>query len=330
MRERCVDCTIDIKGQVSIGANITFTTRKMLRATVNHFSRASRRGIVGGRQFAVRYASFDAANQPRIRIGGTAPNFKAVTTEGNIDFHEFVGDSWTVLFSHPADFTPVCTTELGAFSTLKDEFSKRNTKLIGLSADPVESHEKWVKDIEEAATQGQKFDFPIIADKDREVAYLYDMVDEEGFKNLSKGPVFTIRNVFIIDPKKKVRLFMVYPASTGRNTAEVLRVLDALQMTDRTGLVTPVDWTQGSDVIVPPSVSTEDAKAKYGDVKEVKSYLRFTKEPLKGSFAPEGSSTQSRIMLALLGLGGLTGFTLAQGHDEKQGLVKDLEQTVSR
>uniref|UniRef100_A0A060T3K8 ARAD1C38082p n=1 Tax=Blastobotrys adeninivorans TaxID=409370 RepID=A0A060T3K8_BLAAD len=233
------------------------------------------RTMVAGR----RLASFSAENQPRIRIGSTAPNFKALTTEGEIDFHQWIGDSWAVLFSHPADFTPVCTTELGAFAALKDEFAKRNTKLIGLSADPVESHNEWLKDVEEAANLGKKFSFPVIADKDREVSYLYDMVDEEGFKNLSKGPVFTIRNVFIIDPAKKVRLFIVYPASTGRNTAEVLRVLDALQMTDRTGLVTPVDWTKGQDVIVPPSIKTEDAKAKFGNVREVKSYLRFTPEP---------------------------------------------------
>lgn len=303
----------------------------MIRNAVNHMLRSSRGPARLARQNAARYASFDAANQPRIRIGGTAPNFKAVTTDGNIDFHEFIGGSWTILFSHPADFTPVCTTELGAFSALKDEFTKRNTKLIGLSSDPVESHEKWVKDIEEAATQGKKFDFPIIADKDREVAYLYDMVDEEGFKNLSKGPIFTIRNVFIIDPKKRVRLFMVYPASTGRNTSEVLRVLDALQMTDRTGLVTPVDWNKGDDVIVPPSVSTEAAKEKYGDVKEVKSYLRYTKEPLESSFIPtSGSQSQNRIMLTLLALGGLTGFAFAQTQEEKQSVVKDLEQTISR
>lgn len=222
------------------------------------------------------YSSFKPENQPRIRIGSTAPNFKALTTNGEIDFHDFVGDKWTILFSHPADFTPVCTTELGAFSALKDEFAKRGAQLIGLSADPIESHEKWLKDIEETSKLGKSFDFPIIADVDREVAFLYDMVDEEGFKNLSKM-ASTIRNVFIIDPSKKVRLFLVYPASTGRNTAEVLRVLDALQLTDSKGLVTPVNWTEGSDVIVPPSVPLEQAKEKYGDVRVEKPYLRYVK-----------------------------------------------------
>ncbi|KAF5103241.1 hypothetical protein D0Z03_000254 [Geotrichum reessii] len=229
---------------------------------------------------ATRFQStFKAEDQPRIRIGSVAPNFKAVTTDGEIDFHEFIGDSWTILFSHPADFTPVCTTELGAFSVLKDEFAKRNTKLIGLSADSLESHEKWLKDIEDTQTAGKKFDFPIIADFDRKVSFLYDMVDEEGFKKLNQGIAFTIRNVYIIDPAKKVRLFLVYPASTGRNTAEVLRVLDALQLTDRSGLVTPVNWTDGEDVIIPPSISNADASAKYGEFKELKPYLRFTKQP---------------------------------------------------
>jgi peroxiredoxin (alkyl hydroperoxide reductase subunit C) len=180
------------------------------------------------------------------------------------------------LFSHPADFTPVCTTELGAFTALKDEFTKRNTKLIGLSADKIESHKDWIKDIEELTSKGKKFDFPIIADHDRNVAFLYDMVDEEGFKNLN-AQAMTIRNVFVIDPNKKVRLFMVYPASTGRNTAEVLRVLDALQLADKKGIATPVDWTAGQDVIVPPSVSTEDAKKKFGEVRELRPYLRYVK-----------------------------------------------------
>ncbi|CAN6648402.1 peroxiredoxin Prx1p, mitochondrial [Trichomonascus vanleenenianus] len=277
-------------------------------------------------------SSFAADKQPRVRIGSVAPNFKAVTTQGDIDFHDFIGDSWTILFSHPADFTPVCTTELGAFAALKDEFTKRNTKLIGLSSDPIESHHEWVKDIEEAATQGKKFDFPVIADADRKIAYLYDMVDEEGFKNLAKGPVFTIRNVFIIDPAKKVRLFMVYPASTGRNTAEVLRVLDALQLTDRTGLVTPVDWTKGQDVIVPPSVKTADAEAKYGkeNVREVKSYLRYTpepkEEPLKSSFAPTGSK------YVPLMIGGAVAFVLLSGGDSKKenSLVEDLKNVIGK
>ena len=249
-----------------------------------------------------------------------------MTTDGNIDFHDYIGDSWVVLFSHPADFTPVCTTELGAFSLLKDEFAKRNTKLIGLSSDPVDSHAKWVEDIEAAATNGKKFDFPIIADADRQIAYLYDMVDEEGFKKLAKGPVFTIRNVFIIDPNKKVRLFFVYPASTGRNTAEVLRVLDALQMTDRTGLVTPINWSPGQDVIVPPSVKTEDARAKYAEVKEVTPYLRYVKEPpVQSGF----SSTSSRTLNMLIALG-LIGTTLSVWDKENDKLVTGLQGVIEQ
>lgn len=240
---------------------------------INRVSRVSRVPAM------TRFASFKQEDQPRIRIGSTAPNFKAVTTDGNIDFHDFIGNSWVVLFSHPGDFTPVCTTELGAFARLKDEFTKRNTKLLGLSADPLQSHFEWVKDIEETQMGGLKFNFPIIADADRNVSFLYDMVDEEGFKNIDKDTTFTIRNVFIIDPKKKVRLFMVYPASAGRNTSEVLRVLDSLQMTDRTTLATPINWEYGEDVIVPPSVPTEEAKAKFGAVKEIKPYLRYVKEP---------------------------------------------------
>ncbi|ANZ76897.1 BA75_03603T0 [Komagataella pastoris] len=223
-----------------------------------------------------RSITFSAANQPRIRIGSIAPNFETETTQGKINFHDFIGDSWTILFSHPADFTPVCTTELGAFSALKPEFDSRNVKLIGLSAEPIAKHKEWIKDIEEVATGGKEFQFPIIGDESREVSYLYDMVDEEGFKNLSGGLVLTIRSVYIIDPSKKVRLIMTYPASTGRNSAEVLRVIDALQLADKRGIATPIDWTEGQDVIIPPTVSNEDAKKKFGDFKEVKPYLRYT------------------------------------------------------
>ncbi|AOW06842.1 thioredoxin-like protein [Yarrowia lipolytica] len=227
-----------------------------------------------------RFYSFKAEDQPRIRIGSTAPNFSAQTTGGDIDFHNFIGDKWTVLFSHPADFTPVCTTELGAFAALKDEFTKRNAQLIALSADDLQSHKDWVQDIEDTSTSGKAFDFPIIADPERKVAFLYDMVDQQGFENINKGIAFTIRSVFIIDPNKKVRLFITYPASTGRNSSEILRVLDSLQLNDATGLVTPIDWEAGKDVIIPPSVKNEDAKKKYGDFKELKPYLRFTKDPV--------------------------------------------------
>lgn len=225
-----------------------------------------------------RFISFDAASQPRVRIGSVAPNFKAPTTAGEIDFHEYLGNSWGVLFSHPADFTPVCTTELGAFSKLQSEFDKRNVKLIGLSAESVPSHKEWVKDIEEVILGGKKFTFPIIGDESKEVSYKYDMVDEDGFKKLQAGqPIFTIRSVFIIDPKKTVRLILTYPASVGRNTSEVLRVIDALQKTDAKGVATGVNWVEGDDVIIPPSVSNEAAKEKFGEFKEVKPYLRFTK-----------------------------------------------------
>lgn len=227
---------------------------------------------------SVRFVSFDAAAQPRIRIGSQAPNFVAPTTAGELDFHQYLGNSWGVLFSHPADFTPVCTTELGAFSQLQPEFDARNVKLIGLSAESVKSHNEWVADIEEVALGGKKFTFPIIGDETKEVAYKYDMVDEEGFKALqSGGPIFTIRSVFVIDPKKTVRLILTYPASCGRNTSEVLRVVDALQKADAKGVATGVNWVEGDDVIIPPSVSNEAAKEKFGTFNEVKPYLRFTK-----------------------------------------------------
>ncbi|OCL08642.1 thioredoxin-like protein [Glonium stellatum] len=215
------------------------------------------------------------ASQPHLRLGSEAPNFKAKTTHGDIDFHEFIGNSWAILFSHPADFTPVCTTELGAFAKLKDEFEKRDVKMIGLSANDLTSHDKWVEDINEVCQTNLQF--PIIADADRKIAYMYDMIDQRDLDNIAeKGIPFTIRSVFIIDPNKKIRLTMMYPASTGRNTAEVLRVIDSLQTGDKKGVVTPINWEAGEDVIVPPSVSTEDARKKFGEVKEVKPYLRFT------------------------------------------------------
>lgn len=204
-----------------------------------------------------------------------APNFKAQTTHGDIDFHDWIGDSWAILFSHPADFTPVCTTELGAFAKMKDEFEKRGVKMIGLSANDLNSHDKWIQDINEISRTNLQF--PIIADADRKVAFLYDMIDAQDTTNIdSKGIAFTIRSVFVIDPSKKVRLTMMYPASTGRNTAEVLRVIDSLQTGDKKGVTTPIDWQVGEDVIVPPTVKTEDARKKFGEVREVKPYLRFT------------------------------------------------------
>ncbi|KAI1907806.1 hypothetical protein LOZ53_003228 [Ophidiomyces ophidiicola] len=210
-----------------------------------------------------------------LRLGSEAPNFKAVTTKGDIDFHEFIGDNWVILFSHPDDFTPTCTTELGAFAKLEPEFSKRGVKLVGLSANGLKSHHDWIKDIDEVT--GSHLQFPIIADADRHISYLYDMIDYQDTTNVDeKGMAMTIRSVFIIDPKKKIRLIMSYPASTGRNTAEVLRVVDALQTTDKNGVNTAINWVPGDDVIIPPAVSTEDAIKKFGDVRVVKPYLRYT------------------------------------------------------
>ena len=220
---------------------------------------------------------FSSAEQPRIRIGSQAPDFTADTTQGKINFHEWIGNDWVILFSHPADFTPVCTTELGAFARLAPEFAKRNAKLIGLSTEGVDLHNKWIKDIEDVASDGNKFSYPIIADSDKEVAFKYDMLTEQEFQNINQGMVHTVRSVFVIDPKKTVRLTFTYPASTGRNSAEVLRVLDALQLSDKKGIATPIDWTEGQDVIIPPTVTDEAAKEKFGDFNKVKPYLRFTK-----------------------------------------------------
>ena len=213
--------------------------------------------------------------QPRLRLGSIAPNFSAKTTQGDIDFHSWLGGKWAILFSHPADFTPVCTTELGAFAKLKPEFDKRGVKMIGLSANDLSSHDRWIADINE--TSKTDLQFPIIADADRKIAFTYDMVDAQDVTNKDeKGIAFTIRSVFVIDPQKKIRLTMMYPASTGRNTSEVLRVIDSLQTGDGKGVTTPIDWIPGDDVIVPPSVSTQDARKKFGEVREVKPYLRFT------------------------------------------------------
>lgn len=251
--------------------------RQLLRFSTRALS-AARKGPSFRLMQACKYSSFKQEDQPRIRIGSTAPNFDADTTQGRINFHEFIGDNWVVLFSHPADFTPVCTTELGAFSQMQPEFEKRGVKLIGLSTEGVESHNEWIKDIEEITTGGQPFTFPIIADLSKEVAFKYDMVTEEDFAKFnSKAMIGTIRAVFVIDPAKKVRLTFVYPASTGRNTAEVLRVIDALQLADGKGIATPVDWTVGQDVIIPPSVTNEEAKSKFGEFKTLKPYLRTTK-----------------------------------------------------
>ena len=209
-----------------------------------------------------------------IRLGDTAPDFTAKTTEGEINFHEWIGDSWAVLFSHPKDYTPVCTTELGMAARLKPEFDKRNTKIIGLSVDPLDSHEGWAKDIEE--TQGAKLNFPMIADSDRKVSDLYDMIHPNA------SDTFTVRSVFVIDPNKKVKLTLTYPASTGRNFDELLRVIDSLQLTADYSVATPANWKDGDDCIIVPAVSDEDAKEKFpAGFRTVKPYLRLTPQPNK-------------------------------------------------
>lgn len=220
-----------------------------------------------------------STNESRsLRLGHTAPNFDAETTAGKINFHEFIGDNWVVLFSHPEDYTPVCTTELGAFAKLEPEFTRRGVKLIGLSANTVESHGGWIKDINEIS--GSDLKFPIIGDKQRKIALLYDMLDEQDATNVDeKGIAFTIRSVFIIDPKKTIRLILSYPASTGRNTAEILRVVDSLQTGDKHRVTTPINWVPGDDVIVHPSVKNEEAKTLFPEFKIIKPYLRTTPLP---------------------------------------------------
>jgi alkyl hydroperoxide reductase subunit AhpC len=208
-----------------------------------------------------------------LRLGDTAPDFEQDSTEGRIRFHQWLGDSWGVLFSHPADFTPVCTTELGLTAKLSEQFKKRNVKAIALSVDPVDSHQKWVRDINE--TQGCTVNFPIIADADRKVAELYDMIHPNANATL------TVRSLFVIDPNKKIRLVITYPASTGRNFDEVLRVIDSLQLTDHHSVATPGNWKQGEDVVIVPSLQDPELiKQKFPKgYKAVTPYLRLTPQP---------------------------------------------------
>jgi alkyl hydroperoxide reductase subunit AhpC len=194
-----------------------------------------------------------------------------MTTEGEIDFHDWAGDSWVVFFSHPADFTPVCTTEVGRVANLSEEFEQRNAKRIVLSVDPVDEHHKWVVDVEE--TQNTTMDYPIIADEDRQIAHLYDMMHPK------VDDTATVRSVFIIDPDKKIRVMLTYPAAVGRNFDEILRVLDALQLSDEYDIATPVDWRKGDRVVVKPSIPTEEARERFGDVEELRPYLRLTPDP---------------------------------------------------
>lgn len=207
-----------------------------------------------------------------IKLGDTAPDFKAETSLGDLRFYDYLGDSWGILFSHPADYTPVCTTELGYTSKLTAEFDKRGTKVLALSVDGVEDHQSWIRDINE--TQNTEVKFPIIADKDRKVSELYDFIHPNA------SATATVRSLLIIDPDKKVRLIITYPASTGRNFNEILRVLDALQLADSYKVATPANWENGNDVIVPPAISTEDAKGIFPKgVTEIKPYLRYTPQP---------------------------------------------------
>ncbi len=207
-----------------------------------------------------------------LQLGDTVPNFTQNSTEGPIDFYDYAGNGWIILFSHPKDFTPVCTTELGAVAKLKPEFEKRGVKVLGLSVDSLASHEGWLQDIED--TQGVRLNFPLLADEDRKVANLYSMIHP------SEDNVFTVRSVFIVDPNKKLRLTLTYPAPTGRNFNEILRVVDALQLTDRNKVATPVNWTHGDDVIILPSVSNDDANALFPEgFRTEKPYLRYTKQP---------------------------------------------------
>jgi alkyl hydroperoxide reductase subunit AhpC len=207
-----------------------------------------------------------------IQLGQTAPDFEQDSSVGNIRFHDYLGSSWGILFSHPKDYTPVCTTELGEVARLTPEWEKRNVKVIGLSVDTAERHGGWEKDIEE--TQGQKVNFPVIADHDKKVSDLYGLIHPEA------DPAVTVRSVFVIDPNKKVRTIITYPPSTGRNFAEILRVVDSLQLTDNYKVATPVNWKDGEDVIIVPSLSDEDAKARFPEGwKTLKPYLRVVKQP---------------------------------------------------
>jgi alkyl hydroperoxide reductase subunit AhpC len=209
-----------------------------------------------------------------LRLGDTAPDFTAESTAGRIQFHDWLGESWGILFSHPRDFTPVCTTELGYVARLKPELDRRGVKALGLSVDPVESHARWAADIRE--TQGHAVNFPIVADPDRKVADLYGMIHP------AHDEVFTVRTVFVIDPRKKIRLMITYPQTTGRNFDEILRVIDSLQLTDAHRVATPVNWKQGDEVIIVPAVSDAEAKERFPEGwRTLKPYLRLTKQPAK-------------------------------------------------
>jgi len=206
-----------------------------------------------------------------LRLMDEAPDFTAETTEGTIRFHEWLGDNWGILFSHPADYTPVCTTELGYMANIAHEFAKRNVKILAISVDPLDSHRGWIGDINE--TQNANVSYPLIADADQEVAQLYDMIHPNANDKM------TVRSVFVIGPDKKIKLMLTYPASTGRNFDEILRVVDSLQLTANHKLATPVNWTSGEDCIIVPAVTDEEADQTYSDIRRVKPYLRYVKQP---------------------------------------------------
>ncbi|MCY4543649.1 MAG: peroxiredoxin [Gemmatimonadetes bacterium] len=206
-----------------------------------------------------------------LRLMDEAPDFTAETTEGTIRFHEWLGDNWGILFSHPADYTPVCTTELGYMANIAHEFAKRNVKVLAISVDPLDSHRGWIGDINE--TQNANVSYPLIADPDQEVAQLYDMIHPNANDKM------TVRSVFVIGPDKKIKLMLTYPASTGRNFDEILRVVDSLQLTANHKLATPVNWTSGEDCIIVPAVTDEEADQTYSDIRRVKPYLRYVKQP---------------------------------------------------
>ena len=209
-----------------------------------------------------------------LRLMDEAPNFTAASTEGTIHFHEWLGESWGILFSHPADYTPVCTTELGYMASISSEFAKRNVKILAVSVDPLDSHQGWISDINE--TQNTTVNYPLIADPDQTVAQLYDMIHPNAKDKM------TVRSVFVIGPDKKIKLILTYPASTGRNFDELLRVIDSLQLTANHKLATPANWTDGEDCIIIPAVTDEEANEKYSDIRRVKPYLRYVEQPKNG------------------------------------------------
>jgi len=212
-----------------------------------------------------------------LKINEVAPNFVAITTHGKIDFHEWIGESWVILFSHPKDFTPVCTTELGYMASIENEFTKRNCKLIGLSIDSVEDHNLWKKDIEEV--QGTSVNYPLIADENLNIAKLYNMLpaDEEPGKSRTAMTNATVRSIFLIDTEKKIRMMLTYPMTTGRNFEEILRVLDSVQLTSKHKVATPANWKKNDKVIIVPALSDDEAKNTFGEFEKIKPYLRFTK-----------------------------------------------------